>query len=142
MDFGTNARWLGGEIAATLVLHTWGQNLNQHLHLHCLVAAGALHADGHWIHARRGFLFPVQALSRVFRGKFMSALELALAADKLRLSPENASSGAPAEAQDLLLALRAHDWVVYAKRPFGGPEQVLTISAATPTAWRSPTTDC
>ena len=126
MDFGANARWLGGEIAATLVLHTWGQNLNQHVHLHCLVAAGALHADGHWIHARRGFLFPVQALSRVFRGKFMSALELALAADKLRLSPENASSGAPAEAQDLLLALRAHDWVVYAKRPFGGPEQVLS----------------
>src|SRR5688572_9179448 len=52
IEFGANARWLGGEIAATLVLHTWGQNLNQHVHLHCLVAAGALHPDGHWIHAR------------------------------------------------------------------------------------------
>jgi hypothetical protein len=58
-EFGANPRWLGGDIAAMLVLHTWGQNLNQHVHLHCLVAAGALHADGHWIHARRGFLFPV-----------------------------------------------------------------------------------
>src|SRR5438477_6743510 len=66
IEFGANPRWLGGEIAATLILHTWGQTLTQHLHLHCLVAAGALHADGHWIRSRRGFLFHITALSQVF----------------------------------------------------------------------------
>jgi hypothetical protein len=125
IEFGANARWLGGEIAATLVLHTWGQNLNQHVHLHCLVAAGALHADGHWIHARRGFLFPVQALSRVFRGKFLAALERAFAAGRLRFAHENAALAQPREQTRLIAAVRAQNWVVYAKRPFGGPEQVL-----------------
>jgi Putative transposase/Transposase zinc-binding domain len=125
VQFGANARWLGGEIAATLVLHTWGQNLNQHVHLHCLVAAGALHADGHWIEARRGFLFPVQALSRVFRGKFLAALAHAFANGKLRFSSENAALTSPHEQQRLTARLRTHDWVVYAKRPFGGPQQVL-----------------
>jgi hypothetical protein len=107
LEFGRNPRWLGGEMAATLVLHTWGQTLSQHLHLHCLVAAGALDCSGQWIRSRRGFLFPVKALSSVFRGKFLAAL-----------------SKLPAEAP-LLSALRAKSWVVYAKRPFAGPEQVL-----------------
>ena len=75
IEFGTNPRWLGGDIAATLVLHTWGQNLGQHLHIHALVAAGALAPDGHWITSRRGFLFPVTALSPVFRGKFLAGLK-------------------------------------------------------------------
>ena len=57
-EFAENPRWLGGEIAATLVLHTWGQTLTQHAHLHCLIAAGALGPDGRWIHPKRGFLFP------------------------------------------------------------------------------------
>ena len=125
IEFGANPRWLGGEIAATLVLHTWGQNLNQHVHLHCLVAAGALHADGHWIHARRGFLFPVHALSRVFRGKFIAALEHALGAGRLTLAHATEALADPRERLRLTTALRAHHWVVYAKRPFGGPEQVL-----------------
>jgi hypothetical protein len=123
LEFGANPRWLGGEIAATLVLHTWGQNLNQHVHLHCLVAAGGLHADGHWIHARRGFLFPVQALSRVFRGKFVAALEHAFACGTLPLAQADAAA---AGAQPrLLAALRAQPWIVYAKPAFGGPEHVL-----------------
>lgn len=125
IEFGANERRLGGEIAATLVLHTWGQNLNQHVHLHCLVAAGALHAERHWIHARRGFLFPVQALSRVFRGKFIAALEHAFAAGKLTFAHATAVLADRREQQCLLAALRAHDCVVYAKRPFGGPQQVL-----------------
>src|SRR6266566_9315767 len=68
VEFGRNPRWLGGQIAATLVLHTWGQTLTQHLHVHGLVAAGALLGEDAWIQARRGFLFPVEALSMVFRG--------------------------------------------------------------------------
>ena len=107
LEFGRNPRWLGGEIAATLVLHTWGQTLSQHLHVHCLVAGGALDATGKWRRSRRGFLFPVKALSSVFRGKFLAALA------KLPAQPQ------------LLAALRAKPWIVYAKRPFAGPEQVL-----------------
>lgn len=107
LEFGRNPRWLGGEIAATLVLHTWGQTLGQHLHVHALVAAGALSADGAWVRSRRGFLFPVKALSTVFRAKFLAAL------GKLPVQ------------HGLLAELRRKPWVVYAKRPFGGPEQVL-----------------
>lgn len=107
LEFGRNPRWLGGEIAATLVLHTWGQTLSQHPHVHCLVAAGALGAAGQWLHSRRGFLFPVKALSVVFRAKFLAAL------------------GEPSPSPGFVAGLRARPWVVYAKRPFAGPEQVL-----------------
>ena len=107
LEFGRNPRWLGGEIAATLVLHTWGQTLSQHLHVHCLVSAGALDTAGRWVRSRRGFLFPVKALSAVFRGKFLAALT------KLHVQPQ------------LLAALRAKPWIVYAKRPLAGPAQVL-----------------
>ncbi len=122
LEFGANPRWLGGQIAATLVLHTWGQNLGQHPHIHALVSAGALHADGHWIHSRRGFLFPVQALSQVFRGKFVAGLQRLLHAGSFRLTCADRGSAA---AQALLRELRAKPWVVYAKRPFAGPQQVL-----------------
>ena len=91
VEFGENPRWLGGEIAGTLVLHTWGQTLTQHLHVHCLVAAGALSTQGAWIRARRGFLFPVKALSAVFRGKFLAALGSALERGQLALASGTAT---------------------------------------------------
>jgi hypothetical protein len=125
LEFGANPRWLGGQIAATLVLHTWGQNLNQHLHIHALISAGALHADGHWIRSRRGFLFPVQALSQVFRGKFLAGLQPLLMTGRLRLTEASEEHGTSAAAQALLRELRAKPWVVYAKQPFAGPGQVL-----------------
>jgi hypothetical protein len=125
VEFGENPRWLGGEIAATLVLHTWGQTLSQHLHVHCLVAAGALSADGVWIRARRGFLFPVKALSAVFRGKFLAALSRALQRGQLALAGGTAALGEPRAQRAFLAELRKHAWVVYAKRPFAGPEAVL-----------------
>lgn len=125
VDFGRNPRWLGGEIAATLVLHTWGQTLSQHLHVHCLIAAGALSAEGAWIRARRGFLFPVKALSAVFRGKFLAALSGALQRGQLALAGATAALGVPRAQRALLAELRKHAWVVYAKRPFAGPEAVL-----------------
>jgi hypothetical protein len=120
IEFGANPRWLGGEIAATLILHTWGQTLTQHLHLHCLVAAGALHADGHWIGSRRGFLFPVHALAAVFRGKFLAALTRAVERGHIPVQDP-----APLSAQRLAASLCNSAWVVYAKQPFGGPQQVL-----------------
>lgn len=125
VEFGRNPRWLGGEIAATLVLHTWGQTLSQHLHVHALVAAGALSESGTWVRSRRGFLFPVKALSVVFRAKFLEALAHALGHGRLALSQGAALLGEPRAQRSLLADLRRKSWVVYAKRPFAGPEQVL-----------------
>ena len=125
IEFGANPRWLGGEIAATLVLHTWGQTLSQHLHLHCLIAAGALAPDGHWITARRGFLFPIQALSKVFRGKFIAGLKRLIEAGSLKLAGSCSTLASPHAQRQLIDAIYDSDWVVYTKPSFGGPEQVL-----------------
>ncbi len=125
VEFGENPRWLGGEIAATLVLHTWGQTLAQHLHVHCLIAAGALSEAGAWVRSRRGFLFPVKALSVVFRGKFLATLGEVLARGRFVLSGGTAALREPRAQRALLAELRKKPWVVYAKRPFAGPEQVL-----------------
>jgi hypothetical protein len=123
--FGANPRWLGGQLAFSLVLHTWSQDLRRHLHVHALVASGALAGDGRWIDSRRGFLFPVKALSKVFRGKFLDGLARARAEGRLQ------RGGAPGDAgwRQLLCELRRHDWVVYAKQPLGGPSQVLEYLA-------------
>jgi hypothetical protein len=125
IEFGANPRWLGGEIAATRVLHTWGQTLSQPLHLHCLVAAGALGPTGQWIRPRRGFLFPVQALSQVFRGKFVAALARAFDTGRIGAAGSTMARAEPVHRARLLAALRHPSWVVYAKQPFGGPQQVL-----------------
>ena len=81
--FGRDAKWLGGELGITMVLHTWSQTLDYHLHVHCVVTGGALAPDGsRWIPTkRRDFLFPVKALARVFRGKYLTALQDAYAQD-------------------------------------------------------------
>lgn len=122
-EFGANPHGLGGTLAFSRILHTWKQDLRRHGHGHghALVAGGALTSTGEWQSPKRGFLFPVRALSRVFRGKFIAALREArgpgqrlaesLADEKLR--------------QVLRPPLYAHDWVVYAKQPLGGPEPVL-----------------
>jgi Putative transposase/Transposase zinc-binding domain len=128
-EFAANPRWLGGTPAFTLVLHTWTQDLRRHLHVHALMACGALRqgadsatATTTWVTPTRSehFLFPVHALSRVFRGKFMASLQAAEAAGDLPRDPADAS-GRRARAQ----ALRRHDWVVYAKTPLAGPAAVL-----------------
>lgn len=125
LAFGHNARWLGGELGATLVLHTWGQNLGQHVHVHALVAGAALAPDDSLKLARPDFLFPVKALSRVFRAKYLDALQGAFAQGKLRFGGATQSLQAPRAFAAFVAQLRKHDWVVYAKRPFAGPRQVL-----------------
>jgi len=110
---------LGGEMAFSLVLHTWKQDLGRHVHVHALVAGGALTTAGAWVSPKRGFLFPVKALSKVFRGKFVAGLAAQRMAGHL---PGVADDG---EWRRLKAALYAHEWVVYAKQPLGGPEQVL-----------------
>jgi hypothetical protein len=132
-EFAANPRWLGGVGAFTLVLHTWTQDLRRHLHVHALMACGALQRDGQgqgqgqdkrqWVQPKRSphFLFPVQALSRVFRGKFLQALVQAEPSGVLARDPAQT----PAERRLRLAALRRHDWVVYAKTPMAGPAAVL-----------------
>ena len=120
-EFAANLRWLGGTPSFTLVLHTWKQDLGRHIHVHALVAGGALTAGGNWANAKRGFLFPVKALSSVYRGKFMDALDAVRKAGSLR----HDAAQDDASWRSLVAALRRHDWVVYAKQPLGGPAQVL-----------------
>jgi hypothetical protein len=110
---------LGGELGVSAILHTWGQDLSQHIHLHCVVTGGALARDGsRWAPASRSFLFAVHALSKVFRGKYLEGLKGALDAGKVHSVPAR-------EARALLARLWEAKWVVYAEPPFGGPEQVL-----------------
>lgn len=121
ITFGADQKWLGGQLAFSLVLHTWSQNLMRHLHVHALVASGALRADGQWINSKKGFLFPVKALSKVFREKFIDALKQARSQGRLRHVQNDAANAW----RKLLTELRRHEWVVYAKQPLGGPAQVL-----------------
>ena len=124
--FGRDPRHLGGDVGGTAILHTWGQNLSQHLHLHCVVIGGALTPDGaRWIAAPPGFLFPVRALARVFRGKYLQALHRAFTTGQLRFAGSLAALAEPETFATWLQDLRQHDWVVYAKRPLAGPTQVL-----------------
>jgi hypothetical protein len=130
-EFAANARWLGGTGAFTLVLHTWTQDLRRHVHVHALMACGALGADDAgapaWLRPRRSarFLFPVHALSRVFRGKFMQALQQAGDTGALPRDPADTVSARAERAR----TLRRHDWVVYAKTPLAGPAAVLDYLA-------------
>ncbi|MGA8391574.1 MAG: transposase zinc-binding domain-containing protein, partial [Burkholderiaceae bacterium] len=118
-EFAGSRRHLGGIPAFSLVLHTWKQDLGRHVHVHALVAGGALSDTGEWLSPKKGFLFPVRALSRVFRGKFIGGL------DGLRRQGHLPDFLDPVGWQRLKQRLYAHDWVVYAKQPLGGPEAVL-----------------
>lgn len=119
-EFAASPRHLGGVPAFSLVLHTWQQDLRRHVHLHALVAGGALTPGGAWLVPKKGFLFPVRALSQVLRGKFVAALEDLHSTPR---APELLVANLPW--QQLKARLYAHDWVVYAKQPLGGPAAVL-----------------
>jgi len=124
VDFGRTR--LGGQIGFITVLHTWNQTLLDHFHLHCLVPAGALSLDQkRWSPAGKNFLFPVTALSIVFRGKFLDLLKNACARNKLLFVGQSASLADPLAFKVLFNALRKKPWIVYAKKPFGSPVHVL-----------------
>ena len=116
---------LGAEIGFFAVLHTWGQNLHLHPHLHCVVPGGGLSPDDHWISCLPGFFLPVRVLSRLFRRLFLEALEKAHADGQLQFFGELESLRDPLEFTRYLAPLRATEWVVYAKPPFGGPQKVV-----------------
>src|SRR5439155_14137710 len=121
----------------TMVLHTWGQTLQHHPHVHAVVTGGGLSCDGkgtveatpRWVSCRRGFFIPVKVLGRLFRGKYLAALQEAHAAGRLRLSGCFAGLQQSAAFAAWLRPLYRQDWVVYAKPPFGGPEKVLKYLA-------------
>jgi hypothetical protein len=117
---------LGAEIGMLAVLHTWGQNLQHHPHVHCVVPGGGPSPDGtRWVAARPCFFLPVLVLSALFRRLFLERLRAAFEADKLRFFGALLDLLQPAVFARRLAAWRRIDWVVYAKRPFGGPAQVL-----------------
>jgi hypothetical protein len=133
-EVAANPQRLGAQVGVLMVLHTWGQNLHHHPHVHCVVTGGGLScnakgevdASPRWVSCRPGFFLPVRVLSRLFRGKFLAGLRALHTQGKLKL---------PALLQEArsftawLSPLYQKDWVVYAKAPFGGPEQVLKYLA-------------
>jgi Putative transposase len=128
LEFGRNR--LGGDLGITAVLHTWGQQLNFHPHLHCIVSGGALGPGGQRWRApkQRKFLFPVRAVAALFRGKFLHGLKSMMdGPEPLRLPEARLRSASARRAW--FGQLYARRWVVYAKRPFGGPAQVLSYLA-------------
>lgn len=127
-EVAARPRYLGAEIAILSVLHTWGQNLQHHPHVHCVVPGGGISPDGsQWKHCRDGFFLPVKVLGNLFRGKFLARLRVAH--DQGLLELPHATAESPPFRQ-WLSALYEKDWVVYSKRPFGGPEQVLRYLAS------------
>jgi hypothetical protein len=123
-------RHLGAQIGFFSILHTWGQTLQPHPHIHCVVAGGGLSPDhARWISARGHFFLPVKVLSRVFRGRFVAGLQRAFRADQLAFHREMLPLANEQAFAAFLRTLFRQDWVVYAKPPFGGPEHVLQYRA-------------
>ena len=124
LEFGHNR--LGAPLGITAVLHTWSQTLLDHYHLHCIVTGGGLAEGGtRWAAAPARYLFAVRALSLVFRGKFCAGLQRLYAEDQLEFHGQLAAWATPPRFQALLRQATRRRWVVYAKRPFAGPRQVL-----------------
>jgi len=126
LAFGRDPTHLGGTIGVTAILHTWSQTLTDHVHVHCLVTGGALSRDRtRWIRGRASFLFPVKALATVFRAKYLAGLQRAFDERALTFAAGTAPLEDAGRFAALVRQLCATPWVVYAKRPFAGPAQVL-----------------
>jgi len=126
LEIAADPKHLGAEVGFLSVLHTWGQNLQHHPHIHCVIPSGGLsHDHQRWIHPRYAFFLPVKVLSRVFRGKFVAALKRAFRQNELAFPGSLQPLAGEKAFYAFLRPLFRQDWVVYAKRPFGGPEHVL-----------------
>jgi hypothetical protein len=130
LTIAADPRHLGAAIGFLAVLHTWGQNLHLHPHLHCVVPGGGLRPDGaRWTRCRESFFLPVRVLSRLFRKKFLIYLKKAFRDGQLRFYGEMAGLAKPAAFEALCREAGKIEWVVYAKPPFGGPVHVLKYLA-------------
>jgi hypothetical protein len=131
LEIARDPRHLGAEIGFFSVLHSWNQRLQFHPHVHCVLAAGGLAPDhSRWISAQRSFFLPIGVLSRVFRGKFIAVLKTAFREGTLQFHGDLVRLTEPRTFASWLRLLYRHDWVVYSKRPFGGPEHVLRYLGA------------
>jgi hypothetical protein len=130
LEIAADPKHLGAEIGFFSVLHTWGQNLLLHPHLHCVIPAGGLTRDHKtWIRPKYRFFLPCGVLSRVFRGKFIAGLKRAFRKGQLCLPGELQSLVDKKTFHSFLRTLHQNQWVVYAKQPFGGPNHVLNYLA-------------
>jgi hypothetical protein len=130
LTLASDPNHLGAEIGFLAVLHTWGQTLTLHPHVHCVVPGGGLSPDGqHWLSCRPGFFLPVRPLSRLFRGKYLATLQQLYQQGRLMLAGTQVELAEPRRFAGWIDELRESEWVVYAKPPFGGPEQVLKYLA-------------
>ncbi len=130
-EVARDPRHLGAQIGFFSVLHTWNQRLQFHPHVHCILAAGGLSPDRtSWISSSRRFFLPIKVLSRVFRGKFVAGLKTAFSSGDLHFHGALQHLADPRAFRAWLRTLFCHDWVVYAKRPFGGPEHALRYLCA------------
>jgi len=130
LELARDPKHLGADIGFLGVLHTWGQNLQVHPHIHYIVPAGGLAFDGsRWIDSSHRFFLPVKALSKVFRGKFCEELRELFKQDRLQFHNSLQQLASPGAFNYFLWQLGQKDWVVYAKPPFGGTEHVLNYLA-------------
>jgi hypothetical protein len=131
LEVAADPRHLGAEVGVLAVLHTWGQNLTLHPHVHCVVTGGGLSPDGsRWVAGRPDFFLPVRVLSRVFRGKFLAGLRAAFKHGRLRFSGQQTALARPERFHRLLAEAVRTEWVVHARAPFrGGAEMVLKYFA-------------
>ena len=130
LEIGADPKHLGAELGFLSILHTWGQNLQHHPHIHCVIPAGGLAPDGsHWIRSPPGFFLPVRVLSAVFRGKFVDGLKRLFRRGKIGFYGSLRNLAQPKLFRSFLRQLFRQKWVVYAKRPFGGPGHVLQYLA-------------
>jgi len=130
LQIAADPKRLGAEIGCLSILHTWGQTLQPHPHIHCVVPGGGLSADhARWISSRSHFFLPVKVLSRVFRGKFVAGLKRAFRRKKLAFHGACLPLSNEKTFAQFLRTLFRQDWVVYSKSPFGGPKHVLQYLA-------------
>lgn len=131
LEVSRDSKHLGAQIGFFSVLHTWNQKLQHHPHVHCVMPAGGLSSDHtRWIKSRSSFFLPVKVLGRVFRGKFTQALKRAFSEGQLNFHGTLKFLAQPKTFSAWLRQLFRNDWVVYCKRPFGGPEHVLLYLGA------------
>jgi hypothetical protein len=130
ITIAADPKHLGARIGLTAVLHTWGQNLDHHPHVHCIVPGGGISPDSkRWVGCRSGFFLPVRVLSRLFRRLFLQGLVAAFKAGELQFFSTLGGLKDPDTFAAYLAPLRKSEWVVFAKRPFAGPSQVLAYLA-------------
>jgi hypothetical protein len=130
LEIAADPKHLGANIGFMAVLHTWGQNLHLHPHVHCVVPGGGISWDGtRWISCRPGFFLPVRVLRRLFRGRYLALLRTAFRQGLLKFHGQQHMLADPEAFAALVDGVQRKEWVVYAKPPFGGPQQVLKYLA-------------